>query len=439
MVPRRLSFAFDLRAVIEQHLNCVHVAGARCHHQGRLAMGQDGGVGVGAGFQEFFDHRSVAVLGGEEHGRGAIAIRCSGSGAGVNEEIGGFEIVPASGPVEGGGAVGLGSVYVWRGAATVVVLRPARHALLSSFAAASATSGSGGGSRAVRKRRRSHDRAELPRALDYDRDSGPVLSPILSFSTPNICERGQQKIRRRAFGLDMTAALVLSHRAADQHVTDILVAVQVRVAHVTGPQNQRMVEQVAIAIGCRFQLIQEVRQALDVIAVDLGPVLAFLRNRAMVRRGMIGRRHARFRIAPHADVVRVHQRRYPRDVRLESQRLQVPHQLDVFGERFRHAEGNLGVGRRIGSPFVTLCSRRSISRMSSRYSLSRVRSVPGRVLVQTRDFVRDRIEQTGFALVCARAVPAALLPSPNSRSKTTCGLASCGSGLVGPDQETEFT
>jgi hypothetical protein len=45
-----------------------------------------------------------------------------------------------------------------------------------------------------------------------------------------------------------------------------------------------------------------------------------------------------------------------------------------------------------------------------------------------------------LARACFRASrSSALLPSPNSRSKTTRGFASCGSGFVGPDQEIEFT
>ena len=112
VVPRRVSLAFGLRAVIEQHLHRGHVAGSRRHHQGGFTVRQYRGVRVDAGFQEFFDHRGVAVLGGEEHRRRAVAIGGFGIGSGVDEKVGGFEIVPAGGPVEGGGAVGLGGVYV---------------------------------------------------------------------------------------------------------------------------------------------------------------------------------------------------------------------------------------------------------------------------------------------------------------------------------------
>ena len=88
--------------------------------------------------------------------------------------------------------------------------------------------------------------------------------------------------------------------------------------------------------------------------------------------------------------------------------------------------------------FARFFNRRSISRMSSRYSLSRVRSVAGRVRFKRATSTVTASRRLAFA--CLRdARSCGLLPSPNSCSKTTCGLASNGSGLAVPDHETEFT
>jgi len=52
----------------------------------------------------------------------------------------------------------------------------------------------------------------------------------------------------------MPAAFMLPHRAANQHVAYVLVAVQIRIAHVGRPQNQRVVQQRAVAVGVAFNL-----------------------------------------------------------------------------------------------------------------------------------------------------------------------------------------
>ena len=103
-----------------------------------------------------------------------------------------------------------------------------------------------------------------------------------------------------------------------------------------------------VAVARGLQLFEEVGQALDVIAVDLGPVLVFLGNSSVMRCGMVGGCDAGFRIDPHAHVVCVHQRRDARDVGLERQRLQIPHQLDVFGRTipaFRRAPARRATDR----------------------------------------------------------------------------------------------
>ena len=49
-----------------------------------------------------------------------------------------------------------------------------------------------------------------------------------------------------------------------------LVVVDVRIAHGAAVEHHRMVQQVAVAIRRVLQLVQEIRQQADVIAVQLG-------------------------------------------------------------------------------------------------------------------------------------------------------------------------
>ena len=81
--------------------------------------------------------------------------------------------------------------------------------------------------------------------------------------------------------------------------------------------------------------------------------------------------------------------------------------------------------------------RRSISRMSSKYSANRVRSDAGKS--RWSEAASSITESSKLRLNCFRACRSALLlPSPKSFSKTTCGLFSMGSGVVGVFQEMVF-
>jgi hypothetical protein len=81
--------------------------------------------------------------------------------------------------------------------------------------------------------------------------------------------------------------------------------------------------------------------------------------------------------------------------------------------------------------------RRSISRMSSAYSSNRAKS-----LAPKPRFRRAMSPITESKMLRSSRLRAArssgVLPSPNSRSNTTCGLRSIGSGEVGEDQEIEL-
>ena len=121
------------------------------------------------------------------------------------------------------------------------------------------------------------------------------------------------------------------------------------------------------------------------------------------------------------------------------QRQQIEVQLDVLVERLRHADRNVGIGRRV---------RRGLRRdLQAALDLPHVL----RVLVEPRAIRRrstlDLEAATGLPSAsrgccgrrCRRAArSSAVLPSPNIRSNTTCGLSSIGSGFVGVDHEMQF-
>ena len=119
---------------------------------------------------------------------------------------------------------------------------------------------------------------------------------------------------------------------ADQHVRDFFMAMQIPVSHVARPEEKRIVQQCAVTVAGGLQLIEEVRQTLNMVAIDLRPIFHALRRSAVMRGCVIGSRDTAFRITPHADIVRIHQRRYTRDVRLKRKRLKIPHQIDVLAK-----------------------------------------------------------------------------------------------------------
>ena len=81
----------------------------------------------------------------------------------------------------------------------------------------------------------------------------------------------------------MPAALKLTRRAADQNVRHIVMQVLVGIAHVGAVENQRMIQQRAVAVGRVLQLVDEIRQALHVILVDVRVTLDVLRIFGVMR------------------------------------------------------------------------------------------------------------------------------------------------------------
>ena len=145
--------------------------------------------------------------------------------------------------------------------------------------------------------------------------------------------------------------------------------------------------------------------------------------------------NAALRVDRAAGVARIHHGGDARDLGAEGQHLQVEHDLEVFVEGFRNAHRRLRqlqIGRDCCSAFWM---RRSISRTSSRYSRQLGAIRRGQV-ASASDATWSITESSRLRLCCLRASRSALLlPSPNSFSKTTCGLFSIGSGVVGVFQE----
>jgi hypothetical protein len=80
----------------------------------------------------------------------------------------------------------------------------------------------------------------------------------------------------------MAAAAVASHSSADQHVGYLFMAMQIAVSHIARPEDQRVFQQRAAGVARVLELVQEVREALYVVSIDLGPILNAPRRRTMM-------------------------------------------------------------------------------------------------------------------------------------------------------------
>jgi hypothetical protein len=127
------------------------------------------------------------------------------------------------------------------------------------------------------------------------------------------------------------------------------VIVLVAVAHAAAVKDERVIEQRAVAVGRRLQLVEEVGQHLHVIAVDDREAIHLRARVGVMRRDVEALAHAALRIYGQARVARVHHRRDARDFRAERQRLQVVHHLEVLVERLGDTDGASGSFRSLGN------------------------------------------------------------------------------------------
>src|ERR1700722_3746681 len=109
------------------------------------------------------------------------------------------------------------------------------------------------------------------RSSSYFGDDARAVAETLLLDPELVQDRqvniGKRCARRRR---DVFAADVLAIGASDQNFRQRIVVMLVAVAHVRAIQEQRMVEDGAITLLDGGQLLDEVREALHVIALDDG-------------------------------------------------------------------------------------------------------------------------------------------------------------------------
>ena len=133
-------------------------------------------------------------------------------------------------------------------------------------------------------------------------------------------------------GLDRPVAL------ARQQDRQVVVGVGVAVADAAAVDDHAVVEQRAVALGDRLQLLEQVSQLGDVELVDLLDLLLLGRVAAVVREVVVAVRDADGPVAAVAAVVGEDERGDPREVALERQHEQVAHQPQVLLVVGRDAE-----------------------------------------------------------------------------------------------------
>ena len=154
----------------------------------------------------------------------------------------------------------------------------------------------------------------------------------------------------------MPVAFELPVRAADENVRHVEVQMLIRVAHVGAIHDQRVIEQRALAVGNRLELLGEVRERRHVIAIDVGVALHLHGIVLMVRRAVesgtdapVGEEVAlREDIRAPGQIASAEQRGHTRDVRAEGQRRQVELQLDVLVERIGNPRRQIDLRNRPG-------------------------------------------------------------------------------------------
>ena len=174
---------------------------------------------------------------------------------------------------------------------------------------------------------------------------------MLSMVNVEAIQQAEQQISRRdrhgRVG-QVTVALQLSVGAPDEDVGDVLVAMLIRVPHVRAIEHQRMIEQRPVSVRRLRQLVHEIREHGDVIAIQPGVIRLALLVLTVMRAGMKRDRDAAFRVRASGEVARVEHRGDAGDVRAERQREQIEVQLDVLVEGLRNPDRDERVWRRGG-------------------------------------------------------------------------------------------
>jgi len=123
---------------------------------------------------------------------------------------------------------------------------------------------------------------------------------------------------------DVLSALVLARGTSEYQMSGIKVVVRSRFTHIAAPQNYRVVEQVALNVGCVLQLISEVANHLREVPCQYRIVVAPFEVFTVVRLSVVADQHPAFRVDPGAGVTGKHHRRNAGDVALEGRDHQIP-------------------------------------------------------------------------------------------------------------------
>ena len=164
-----------------------------------------------------------------------------------------------------------------------------------------------------------------------------AVAEALEVVEPKLLQHAQHDAgQRRLVGrLEVHPASDRSTRAARHEERHPLVVVQIGVAHRRSVDQERVVQQGAVAVRRVPQLFQDVRHQADVKGVELREVQDLLFFPAMVRSLVEGALEPALRIAAVRGVAPQLEGEHPRHVGGERQHLQVEHQLDVLAEGVR--------------------------------------------------------------------------------------------------------
>ena len=133
-------------------------------------------------------------------------------------------------------------------------------------------------------------------------------------------------------------AIAFPDSAAECHEWQVQGAVRVAVTHAGAVEQERVIEDRAVTVRRRPQLLHEFGEQLHVMQIDqrmLGDLRGFV---AMVRDGVMRVGHAEVGVGPHAEFARHHEGEDARDVGLAGHGEKVEQQSDVLHERRRYAD-----------------------------------------------------------------------------------------------------
>ena len=154
-----------------------------------------------------------------------------------------------------------------------------------------------------------------------------------------------------------------------------------------------MIEQRAVAVRRRAQLLEEVREEPDVIAVEHREALVVLLHVRVMRQRVERVAHAALRVDGAAQLLAQQERRDARDLGLPRQHLQVVHQLDVLLDVTRHARRR-GRHREIVRELLPGLLHATLDLAHVGQVLIEARAIGGRQLALQRcGFADNRVEQ----------------------------------------------